>query len=471
MVVGRKREIKILNKMLASSSSELIAIFGRRRVGKTFLIREVYKEHFVFELTGLHNGNQHDQLQNFQSQIKISSRRFEHSKKPRNWPDAFQLLEDYLNGLKSSKKKVIFIDEFPWIATERSKFLMMFEHFWNTYCTTRDDLVVVVCGSAASFMVNKIIKNRGGLHNRLSQKIRLLPFNLNEVQEFLLSKNIKLNHYDMLQLYMAIGGVPHYLNQINRGESVAQNIDRLCFESSGVLVDEFDEVFKSLFKNSEVHEIIVKALSKTKTGVTRKKLLELCKLGSGGVFTKALDELSESGFVAQYAPFGKLKKDTLFRLSDEYSLFYLKFMKSNKGQGAGTWTKMFPKQTYKIWCGLVFETICLKHTTQIKKELGIAKIYSINSSWQNEKAQVDLVIDRDDGIINLCEMKYYNEVFAINTPEYNNIKNKIAQFGEATKTRKNIFVTMLTTYGLAENANSLELIVNNLTMDCLFEPD
>jgi len=471
MLVGRNREIKILDKMLASNSSELIAIFGRRRVGKTYLIREVYKKQIAFELTGLYNGSNRDQLQNFHMQLMLSSKKFEGTKIPSNWINAFQLLQEYLNGLKGAKKKVIFIDEFPWIATARSKFLMAFEHFWNTYCTKRNDLVVVVCGSAASFMVNKIIKNKGGLHNRLSQKIRLLPFSLNETEQFLLSKNIKLSHYDILQLYMAIGGVPHYLNQVNCGESVAQNIDRMCFEENGPLVNEFNEVFKSLFKNSEVHETIVKALSKTKAGVTRKMLLELCKMGSGGIFTKAMGELTESGFVAHYIPFGKKKKDSLYRLADEYSLFYLKFMESNKGQGTGTWVKLFPKQTYKTWTGLVFETICLKHVEQIKKELGVAKIYSINSGWHNAKAQVDLVIDRDDGIINLCEMKFYNGPFTINKPVYENIRNKIIQFKESTKTRKNVFVAMITTYGVSENANSLEVVTNNLTMDCLFEKD
>ena len=281
--------------------------------------------------------------------------------------------------------------------------------------------------------------------------------------------NIHLNNYDIIQLYMVVGGVPHYLNKINRGESVVQNIDRLCFENNGILIDEFNEVFKSLFVNSDVHEYIVRALSRAKKGVARKKLLELCNLGSGGIFSQALNELIESGFVTQYTPFGKKNKGSLYRLSDEYSLFYLKFIEPNQGQGSGTWAKLFPKQTYKTWSGLVFETICLKHVEQIKKELGVAKIYSINSSWYNNKAQVDLVVDRDDGIINLCEMKFYNGPFTINKPEYENIKNKIIEFKESTKTRKNVFITMITTYGVTKNANSLEIITNNFSMDCLFE--
>lgn len=471
MLVGRKKEIKTLNNMLKSNTSELIAIYGRRRVGKTFLIRETYKKHIVFEMTGYYKGSMRNQLQNFHTQLKSSSTRFNNTKAPDNWIMAFHLLAESLNRLKKKNKKVIFLDEFPWIATTRSKFLMAFEHFWNTYCTKRNDLVVVICGSAASFMVNNIIKNKGGLHNRLSCKIRLMPFNLNEVGLFLKSKNIHLNNFDILQLYMAIGGVPHYLNKINKGESVIQNIDRLCFDSNGDLVNEFNEIFTSLFSNSKTHEIIIRVLTKTKKGVTRNKLLDLCKFGSGGVFSKTLDELIESGFVSQYTPFGKKSKNSLFRISDEYSMFYLKFIEPNQGQGSGTWANLFTKQTFKSWSGFVFETICLKHVLQIKKELGVAKIYSIHSSWLNDKAQIDLLIDRDDGIINLCEIKFYDSPFTINKTVYDNLKNKRFQFIRSSKTRKNVFITMVTTYGVTENANSLEVVTNNLTMDCLFEED
>jgi hypothetical protein len=345
---------------------------------------------------------------------------------------------------------------------------MEFEHFWNTYCTKRSDLVVVICGSAASFMVNNIIKNKGGLHNRISQKIRLLPFNLHEAKQFLDKKTIKLSDYDIVQLFMVLGGIPHYLEKIKKGESVVQIVDRLCFDPNGSLSNEFNEVFKSLFTNSDVHEKIVRVLSKAKKGVTRNQLLELCQLGSGGPFSKALDELIESGFAEQYKPFGKKNKGSLFRLSDEYSLFYLKFIEPNYGQGSGTWIKMFQKQAYKTWTGTAFETICLKHIDQIKEELGVGKIYSIHSSWHNEKAQVDLVIDRDDGIINLCEMKFYNDTFTISKSDYENIKNKKTQFEKSTKTRKNVFITMLTTFGISQNSYFYELVAHSLTIDCLF---
>ncbi|OYT14855.1 MAG: ATPase, partial [Bacteroidetes bacterium 4572_77] len=295
------------------------------------MIREVYRKNMAFELTGLYEASTKDQLHNFLIQLQHSSKRFSSTKAPKNWLDAFQLLMQYIDGLKNKKKKVIFIDEFPWIASARSSFLSAFEHFWNTYCTKRNDLIVVVCGSAASFMINKIIKNKGGLHNRITHKIRLMPFNLQEVKQFLLKKNIKLSNYDILQLYMVMGGVPYYLNHIKKGESVAQNIDRLCFSDHGALVDEFNSVFQSLFSNSEVHQRIIRALAKVKKGVSRKKLLEICGIKSGGVFSKALNELTESGFAIQNKAFSKKTKDSLYSLTDEYSLFYLKFMEQHKG--------------------------------------------------------------------------------------------------------------------------------------------
>lgn len=469
MLTGRKKEIGILNDMLQSRSSELIAVYGRRRVGKTFLIRETYKSNIVFEITGYYKGSMRDQLRNFYTQIKDASPRFREVKAPADWFTAFLLLADYLNGLQSKKKKVVFIDEFPWIATARSKFLTAFEHFWNTYCTKRSDLVVVICGSAASFMINKIIKNKGGLYNRLSCKIQLMPFDLNETGEFLEKKHIRFGHYDIIQLYMAIGGIPHYLNKIKKGQSVSQNIDRLCFENNADLAEEFDEVFASLFSYSNVHEKIVRTLSKSRKGITRNELLEQCRYGSGGAYSKSLDELIASGFVNRYLSWTG-KKNSLYRLSDEYSLFFLKFIEPNRSMGKGTWLNLQTKQTFKSWSGFAFESICHKHIQQIKKELGIDRIYTIHSSWYTNNAQIDLVINRDDRVINVCEIKLYSDVFTINKQYYQELRNKISQFRIQTGSKKNVFLTMITTYGVAENQYSNEIVTNSLTMDSLFVP-
>ncbi len=466
-LIGRISEIKMLKEAFESDKSELIAVYGRRRVGKTFLIRQLYDKNMVFELTGLHGGSMRDQLINFNKEIRkhVSRGKLETAT---TWLDAFSHLEEYLNSLKGKKKKVLFIDEFPWIATAKSKFLMAFENFWNNYCTKREDLIVVICGSAASYMVQKIIKSKGGLHNRITRKIRLLPFNLKETDLFLKSKGISYTEYDTIQLYMAIGGVPHYLEKLQKGLSVAQNLDELCFSKDGILNDEFNQLYTSLFDNSERHMIIIKTLAEFNKGITRNELIKKSGIPSGGDFTLKVNELLESGFISEH-PFYKNKKQlTLFRLSDEYSKFYLKFIDNNKRGGLGTWQRLSISQSYHSWTGFAFEILCLKHIQQLKKALRIDAIYSRNSCWFNKNAQIDLLIDRDDQVMNLCEMKFYSAPFTIDEKYYLNLKNKIAQLQNEIQVRKNIYITMVTTYGVKENKYSKELVQSNLDMSCLF---
>ncbi|NOQ71593.1 MAG: AAA family ATPase [Crocinitomix sp.] len=467
-IVGRKKEIKLLKGTLLSDRSELVVVYGRRRVGKTFLLRKTFEKQIEFEITGMFEGNLADQLENFTNEIRVRTNKPE-TKRPKKWIEAFVLLQHYIEQLPKRGKKVIFIDEFPWIATQRSKFLMAFENFWNSYATKRDDLIVVICGSAASYMVQKIIKNRGGLHNRISTKIRLQPFTLGETQQFLKSRNINYTQYDILQLYMAIGGIPHYLEHVQRGLSIAQNIDQLCFEKNGPLNDEFNQLFASLFDNSERHIIIIKALAKVRQGVTRKKLIDSTKITSGGDFSRKLAELIESGFISESTYYQKKTKQTLYRLSDEYTLFYLKFIEPNKHTGPGTWTNLFTSQSYTSWSGFSFETICLKHIQNIKKGLKIEGIMSSNNSWFNENAQIDLLIDREDRVINLCEIKFTQAPFEITKSYHKNLLNKINAFKLDTETNKNIFLTMLTTAGIKQNKYSLEIVESELTSACLFK--
>lgn len=466
-VIGREQEMQLLKEALNNDHSELIAIYGRRRVGKTFLVREFFSHEIVFEISGLYQGSMSDQLANFTKELATRS------KKPRlpapsDWFEAFTSLEIYLNKLRSSKKKVVFIDEFPWMATARSKFLMAFENFWNHYCTQRHDLIVVLCGSAASYMIQKIIRNKGGLHNRITRQIRLLPFNLYETDRFLKSRGISYTQYDILQLYMTMGGVPHYLEKLRKGLSVAQNIDQLCFNKDGILKNEFNQLYASLFDDSEKHLSIIKALAGVGKGMTREQLINKTKVPSGGDFSLKLAELTESGFISEYAYYGNKKQLILYRLSDEYSKFYLKFIQNNSNSGRGTWQRLSKSQSYISWAGFNFETICLKHIAQIKKALRIDAIFSTNSSWFNEQAQVDLLIDRDDHIMNLCEMKFYNAPFTMDKRYYLNLKNKMAALQQETKTRKNIFLTMVTSFGLTENKYSRELVQNTIELNDLF---
>ena len=468
-MIGREHEKKRLLESLRSNKSELISVYGRRRIGKTYLIRSVYKKHTKFEVTGMYGGKRNQQLEIFHDELKRVSSKFLNVGAPTNWHDAFELLKIYINGLRGKSKKVIFIDEFPWLNTHKSSFLSYFGHFWNTYCEKRNDLVVVICGSAASFMVHHVGSNKGSLHSRIEYTIELNPFSLYETKEYLKSKNINWQNKSLLHLYISLGGIPHYLSKIKKGQSVVQNIQRLCFDTNGDLVKEFDEIFESLFSQSHLHIKIVKTLANLNKGIVRKQLINKSKLTNNGDFTKALDEIKVSGFVSEYQAFGKKNKDKLIRLTDEYSKFYLKYIMSNKNQGKDFWKTNAQSQSYISWAGFNFETICLKHIDQIKSALGISGIQSVNSSWYGEGAQIDLVIARNDNWINLCEMKFYNDVFIISNSERKKLENRVSNFRRATKTKDATALTMITTYGVKENDNFHEIVDDNLTMDILFQ--
>ncbi len=467
-VIGRHDEKIILQDALKSNRAELIVVYGRRRIGKTYLVGEVYKQHICFAFSGMHKSTYKNQLKNFNLALQNY---FPKSKDANDWLGAFYQLEKYLNTLRGKKKKVVFIDEFPWLDTRKSGFLSAFDRFWNSYASKRSDLVVVVCGSAASYFIKNIIRNKGGLHNRLTQKIQLMPFNLHETEQFLKHKNIRFTRYDILQLYMSMGGVPHYLDKINCGESVAQAIDRLCFTKNGFLQQEFHQVFASLFDQHDNHESIIRTLANVRKGLTRNVLLKKSKINSGGTLTKTLAELEDSGFIEKYLPY-KGNNDALYRLSDEYSLFYLKFIEHVKPSKQAHWMKMQTRQSYKAWLGFSFETVCFKHVEQIKAGLGIAGVNSVYGSWIEKKnddgAQIDLLIDRDDRVINLCEMKFYHSPFVLDKKYVQEMAHKKNAFASVTKTRKALFVTFISTYGLLQNQYSKQHVQNQLTMEHLY---
>lgn len=467
-LIRRKIEISILKDILKSNKPELVVLYGRRRVGKTFLIRNIYKKDIRFEISGVLKYSLKQQLENFHIVLSKHKTGF---KNPTNWIQAFHQLADYIDTITSKKKKVVFLDEFPWFDSRKSNFLPAFDNFWNSYAAKKTDLVVVICGSAASYMIQNIIKSKGGLHNRLTKIIRLDPFNLNETEQLLKSNRVILSRYDILQIFMAMGGIPHYLEKILPGESVAQTIDRLCFSKNAFLRSEFNNVFASLFGQHDNHEAIIRVLASVRKGLTRNEILNKSKIGSGGTLSKTLQELEESGFIENYFPF-QGKKDSTYRLNDEYSMFYIKYIEKTRPSNNAIWITIYGQQSYKIWSGFSFETICLKHIDQIKEGLKISGINIKYGSWieKNTKnsAQIDLLIDRDDNVINICEMKFYNTEFAINKKYANEIVKKRNSFSSSTKTKKNVYVTFISTYGLIVNQYSLQHIQNELTMDHLF---
>jgi AAA+ ATPase superfamily predicted ATPase len=473
-LVGRQKELDILSKAQSSNRAEMVAVIGRRRVGKTFLIRSFFNNEFDFEITGIQNAPQVEQLKNFKIELEKVGNNVLPIETPKNWFDAFILLIKHLESSGNSRQKVVFFDELPWLATNRSGFLRALSYFWNSWAD-RQNVIVIICGSAASWMIQKVVNHKGGLHNRITRRIFLKPFNLSETEAFLESKNIFLDRYQILQIYMAMGGIPHYLDAVEEGLSATQNIDQICFSDSGLLNREFSRLYAALFDNSENHITIIRALSTKNQGMTRQELIKNTKFSDGGGLTKVLEELTESGFISKYYPFGKKKRKLIYRLTDEYSLFYLNFMENKTHEEDTVWQKLSQTQTYKTWSGYAFESICLKHIPQIKKALSIAGIYSESASFYQkgekkmEGAQIDLVIDRNDQVINLFEIKFYNEEFTISKEYADKLRKKMSVFRLVTKTKKQLFYMLITTFGLKKNQHSIGLIVNDLTIDDLFD--
>jgi len=476
-LVGREKERQKLTDSLKKEESQLIAVYGRRRVGKTYLIENTLAKEIVFDITGIKGANIRTQLSNFKTQILKRSKRF-HEAKLQSWFDAFLLLQEYIET-KGKKKKVIYIDEFPWFCGQRSEFLPVFEHFWNNFCAKRNDIVVVVCGSAAAFMVNHIINNKDGLHGRISTTIRLMPFTLHETKTYLRYKKLNWDHYDILQCYMILGGIPHYLNQLDKRYTLPQNIDRLCFETSAQLANEFDQVLISLFSNSSLHKSIIIELAKKKKGLTRKALNENLSKGNNKAFTKAIKELEESGFIVDCPSFDQKPSKSLFRLNDEFCFFYLKYIAPNKNQGQGTWLHLFNSRSFDSWSGFAFEMLCMKHTAQIKKALGIPKVRTTTHSWaskeaqknkQKSGAQIDMLLKRQDRRIDIIEMKFYNKPYAITKHYRDSMINKKNIFEEEIDPDEALALIMITAKGLKTNTHS-NILTDYFMMDILFEKD
>ena len=471
--IGRKKEKEVLQKALESGEAEMISVIGRRRIGKTHLIKTVYKEHIVFEMTGIKNANTELQLQNFAGILQKQLGNGLKVEQPKNWLAAFFELSDYLETRAIEQKYVVFLDELPWLSANQPEFIMGLSWFWNSWAVNQN-IVVVICGSSASWMIQKIVNDTGGLHNRITRRIYLKPFTLTETELYFQSRNINLSRYHILQLYMTMGGIPHYLKEVESGKSATQNIDDICFSETGILKDEFSNLFTSLFDDSYNHIAVIRALAKTRQGIDRNTLIAAAKVPNGGTLTNVLEELKQSGFIEMYKPFGKKVKDTLYRLTDEYTLFYLQFIENQDFEDDGTWSRLSQTQNYRTWSGYAFEGICLKHLSQMKKALSIGGVYSLSSSFskkgtQTEKGtQIDLVLDRNDQTINLFEMKFYNKPFVLTKEYAQNLQNKMHVFEETTKTRKQLFLTMVTTFGITPNEHSIGLVDQVLTVDDLF---
>ncbi|MGB0930860.1 MAG: AAA family ATPase [Chitinophagales bacterium] len=471
--IGRKEEKEILEAALSSKEAEMIAVIGRRRVGKTYLIESVYEDQIVFQITGLQNATKAEQLDNFAIRLTKLTQSKIPLERPKSWLRAFDILTTYLDEQLGAEKKVVFLDELPWLSTHKSGFLTGLSYFWNSWAVKKN-IVLVVCGSAASWMIQKVINNKGGLYNRVTKRIFLSPFTLAETETYFQAKDFDFTRYQITQLYLALGGIPHHLKEVQKGKTAVQNINQICFSQQGLLRTEFSRLYPALFAHADKHIAVIRALATKQKGLTRNEIIKTAKLPNGNSTTRVLEELEYSGFISAYRPFNKKKKNRLYRLTDEYSLFYLKFIEGKAYEGKSVWNHLSQTQAFKTWSGYAFESLCLKHIPQIKKSLDIAGIYSLSSSFYHKGTstelgtQIDLLIDRNDGAINLFEIKFYADPFIVSKSYADNLRQKRSIFKSITKTKKQIFYVLIAAQGVVENGHSQAVFSQVLGLDDLF---
>ena len=478
-MIGREKETGRLHDLYNSNNAELVAVYGRRRVGKTYLINETFKDKMTFHHAGLSPAEL--DKQNGRSPLKKQLRHFynslilqgmERSKIPDNWLDAFLMLELFLESKGNGERQVVFLDEIPWLDTPKSGFLTAFEGFWNTWGCNRNNLMVVVCGSATSWISDNLINNYGGLYNRVTCEIKLEPFVLRECEEFNRSKGVRMSRYDITQAYMITGGIPYYLNYYQKGLSLAQNVDSMFFVSNAVLKNEYDRLFSSIFVNSEMMKQIVDSLNKRNSGLTRSEISDMTGISKGGTLSYALKALEVSNFIIKYEPYGISKREDYYKLIDPFCIFYNKFVKGRNVLDQSFWQQNVASQSVVSWRGIAFENVCFNHIPQIKEALGISGVSTKQSLWSKRKddtdgIQIDLIIERKDNVVNMCEMKFYADEFSTDSNYYRTIAKRRGMLEELISQHMVVHSTLVTTYGLKYNEYS-GAFDNCITLDDLF---
>ncbi len=471
-MIARRKEIEKLEELYASDKAEFVAIYGRRRVGKTYLVDEVFKQRITFRHAGLSpiefkdtNSPLKAQLTAFYYSLILSG--MKKSKCPKDWMEAFFMLEMYLKSIDNGDRMLIFLDELPWMDTAKSGFITAFESFWNGFACNKN-IMVIVCGSASSWIKDELINNRGGLYGRVTYEIKLEPFSLRECEEYLIDHHINHSRYDIAQIYMILGGIPYYLNYLDKGLSLPVNIDNLFFIKNAPLRIEYDRLFASVFKNSEMVKKIVEVLSTKGIGYTRKELAEKLKIANDGAFSKLLDSLIVSNFVTKYISYGKKKRDERYKLIDPFCIFYLKFVKDNETLNENFWSNSVSLQNIVSWRGFAFENVCFNHIKQIKYALGISGVSSFQSAWPaHDQTQIDLIIERKDNIVNMCEIKFYSDKFTVDKDYDLLIKERTILLSEKVPKKCNVVSTLITTFGIKDNMYKWAFS-NVITLDDLF---
>ena len=477
-MVGRKKEIQELNDLYSSGNAEFVAIYGRRRVGKTYLVDQTFEGRITFRHTGLSpienrktdDGLLSSQLRSFHESMLRQGLEADHC--PKDWMEAFFMLSMALQKIDDGSRQLIFLDELPWMDTPRSFFITALENFWNGWACHRPNFMLIVCGSANSWIMNKLVNNHGGLYGRLTYQIKLSPFTLGECEEYFKSRNIDLTRYDIVQSYMILGGIPYYMGYMKRQLSLAQNIDNMFFIKGAQLRDEYNRLFSSVFDNPDRVKEVVAFLSRRNAGYTRDEIAAYLEISNGGTLSVILSALVASDFVIKYVPFGLSKRKVHYKLVDQFCLFYLKFVEGHDSLSEGFWLQNLSSQNIVTWRGLAFENVCFNHISQIKNALGISGVKTTQSAWSKrgddeEGAQIDLLISRADNIVNLCEIKFYNDLFTVDGDYYRVMMRRQSLLEPYLKRGMGIHNTLITTFGLFRNKYS-GVFTNVVTLDELF---
>ena len=469
-MTGRKRERDELNRLCDSRESEFVALYGRRRVGKTYLVRETFEGRFSFCHTGKSGAGLRGQLAHFRKSLEewggvgVAA--------PKNWDEAFDGLKRVVMASKMAKK-VLFLDELPWMDTPKSGCLSALESFWNEWASARKDVLLIVCGSAASWMVRNLFRNRGGLHNRVTARICLMPFTLGECERYAEDQGLALSRGDVAEGYMVFGGIPYYWHCLKPGLSLSQNVDALFFSENAPLRGEFSEIYKSLFGKSEAYEKVVAALAGRQSGMTRSDIVGVVGHGIEGNLTSVLDNLECSGFTRRYRAMGKRKRDAFYQLTDNFTLFHFRFL-GGRTDDPSFWQVTAQTPARAAWRGVAFERLCLLHLRQINAALGVSGINVEAYAWRHfpddmypEGAQIDLLLDRSDNVVNVCEAKFSSDLYAIDAGTERELMRKLAVFAGSAGTRKAVHLTLITSFGLLRNAHSGR-VQSVVTLDDLF---
>ena len=468
---GRASEQEQLDRLLVSGQAEFIALYGRRRVGKTFLVKEHLRGKITFYVSGVIDEDAEAQKKSFQTALE------EHgAPAPRGnaWMDYFLSLKQFLQ-LKVSDNKpcIVFIDEIPCLDTPRSGFIGALDHFWNTWASDHTNMKLIVCGSATSWIIKNLVDSHGGLHNRLTATIHLHPFTLKETEDYLKQRHFNWNRNTIAQLYMIFGGVPFYLSLLSPKETLAQAIDRLYFQRDATLENEYKRLTASLFRSPEPYYRIIETLAQHQQGITREEISQLTGLGTGGNLTRMLTELEHCDFIRSYYTRGRKVRinSCFYQLTDLFSLFHLHFRKKGIND-PHFWENNINTPQVNTWLGLAFERIVLQHIEQVKKALGIERMgvnyYAWRSRTSQPASQIDLVLDRADNIVNICEMKYAKDAYLMTEEDEVKMRRRQSTFLLETRSRQATRPTMITPFGLQPNTHSSE-ITDEISLDDLFK--